>query len=203
MDYTIHGILQAKILEWVAFPFSRGSSEPEIEPRSPTLQTDSLPTEPQGKPKDTGVCSWSLLQQIFPTQELNRGLQHWEQILYQLSYQGSPPGGRLVVRIQPFYCCGQGSIPGWGTEILHAVWCGQNFKKKKKGEICTINSFLALFVFEIGTFVLSTYRLLWGSTQVKYRFERTLGTIKCYYIHKKNKDYFQTYHHAGGLGIPT
>ena len=57
MDYTIHGILQAKILEWVAFPFSRGSSEPEIEPRSPTLQTDSLPTEPQGKPKDTGVCS--------------------------------------------------------------------------------------------------------------------------------------------------
>ena len=28
MDYTAHGILQAKILEWVAFPFSRGSSQP-------------------------------------------------------------------------------------------------------------------------------------------------------------------------------
>ena len=28
MDYTVHGILQARILEWVAFPFSRGSSEP-------------------------------------------------------------------------------------------------------------------------------------------------------------------------------
>ena len=28
MDYTVHGILQAKILEWVAFPFSRGSSQP-------------------------------------------------------------------------------------------------------------------------------------------------------------------------------
>ena len=28
MDYTIHGILQARILEWVAFPFSRGSSQP-------------------------------------------------------------------------------------------------------------------------------------------------------------------------------
>ena len=28
MDYTIHGILQAKILEWVAFPFSRGFSQP-------------------------------------------------------------------------------------------------------------------------------------------------------------------------------
>ena len=108
-----------------------------------------------------------------------------------------------MVRTQPFYCCGQGSIPGWGTEILHAVCCGQNLKKKKKkGEICTINNFSALFVFEIGTFVLFTYRLLRGSTQVTYRFECTLGTIKCY-IHKKNKDYFQTEQHAGGLGIPT
>ena len=29
MDYTVHGILQARILEWVAVPFSRGSSQPE------------------------------------------------------------------------------------------------------------------------------------------------------------------------------
>ena len=50
MDYTVHGILQARILEWVAFPFSRGSSNPGIEPRSPTLQADSLPAEPPGKP---------------------------------------------------------------------------------------------------------------------------------------------------------
>ena len=28
MDYTVHGIIQARILEWVAFPFSRGSSQP-------------------------------------------------------------------------------------------------------------------------------------------------------------------------------
>ena len=28
MDYTVHGILQARILEWVAFPFSRGTSQP-------------------------------------------------------------------------------------------------------------------------------------------------------------------------------
>ena len=31
MDYTVHGILQAKILEWVAFPFSRGSSQPRYQ----------------------------------------------------------------------------------------------------------------------------------------------------------------------------
>ena len=43
-------ILQATILEWVAMPSSRGSSQPGIEPRSPTLQADSLPAELPGKP---------------------------------------------------------------------------------------------------------------------------------------------------------
>ena len=71
VDYTVHGILQARILEWVAFLFSRGSSNPRIEPRSPVFQEDSLPAEPQGKPKNTGVGSLSLLQGIFLTQELN------------------------------------------------------------------------------------------------------------------------------------
>ena len=45
MDYTVHGILQARILEWVAFPFSSRSSQPGTEPGSPALQADSLPTE--------------------------------------------------------------------------------------------------------------------------------------------------------------
>ena len=63
---------------------------PEIEPRSPTLQVDSLPAKPQGKPKNAGVGSLSLLQQIFLTQESNQGLLHCRWILYQLSYQGSP-----------------------------------------------------------------------------------------------------------------
>ena len=31
MDYTVHGVLQARILEWVAFPFSRGSSQPRYQ----------------------------------------------------------------------------------------------------------------------------------------------------------------------------
>ena len=51
MDYTIRGILQARILEWVAVLFSRVSSQPGIEPRSPALQVDSSPSEPPGKPK--------------------------------------------------------------------------------------------------------------------------------------------------------
>ena len=46
---------------------------PGIKPRSPTLQTDSLPTKPSGKPKNTGVGSLSLLQGVFLTQESNLG----------------------------------------------------------------------------------------------------------------------------------
>ena len=86
---SVHGILQARILEWVAVPSSRGSSQPRDWTRSPTLQADSLSSEPPGKPKNTGIGSLSLLQGIFPSQESNWGLLHSRQILYQLSYQGS------------------------------------------------------------------------------------------------------------------
>ena len=47
---SVHEIFQTRILEWVAISFSRGSSQPRDEPRSPALQADSLPTELQGKP---------------------------------------------------------------------------------------------------------------------------------------------------------
>ena len=90
MDYIVHGILQARILEGVAFPFSRGSSQPRDRTQSLAWQVDSLPAEPPGKPKNTGVGSLSLLQRIFPTQESNWGLLHGRWILYQLSYRGSP-----------------------------------------------------------------------------------------------------------------
>ena len=60
-----------------------------IEPRSPTLQADSLPFEPPGKPKNPGVGSLSLLQGVFPTQESNRGLLNCRWILYQLNHKES------------------------------------------------------------------------------------------------------------------
>ena len=47
VDYTVHGILQARILEWGAFPFSRRSSQP----RSPALQVNSLSAEPHKTPE--------------------------------------------------------------------------------------------------------------------------------------------------------
>ena len=85
MDYTVHGIIQVRILELLAFPLSMGSSNPEMGPKSPKLWLDSLSDEPKGKPKNTGMGSLSLLQQNFWTQESNQDLQNWRWILSQLN----------------------------------------------------------------------------------------------------------------------
>ena len=95
--FVTHGILQAGILEWVAFPFSRDLPNPGIKPRSLTLQVDSLPAEPWGKPKNTGVGSLSLFQRIFLTQESNWGLLHCRWILYHLSYTEGRVGTKLNI----------------------------------------------------------------------------------------------------------
>ena len=52
-----YALLQAQILEWVAIPFSRGSSRPGMDPRPPTLWADSLPPEPQGWCRNEWRCS--------------------------------------------------------------------------------------------------------------------------------------------------
>ena len=90
---------------WSGLPFPSpwDLPNPEIEPRSPTLQADALTSEPPGKPKyffgllflegsggkNTGVGYHSLLQEISPTQGLNPGLPHCRQTLYCLNHQGS------------------------------------------------------------------------------------------------------------------
>ena len=101
MDYSppgssVHGILQTKILEWVAFS-SPDLPNPGIEPtslKSSALAggffTTSATWEALSPSKNTGVGSHSLLQGIFLTQKLNLGLPHCRQILYCLSHQGSP-----------------------------------------------------------------------------------------------------------------
>ena len=77
---------------WSGLPFPSPGDlpNPENELRSPTLQVNSLPSEPTGKPKNTRVGSLSLLQGIFLAQEWNWDFLHCRQILYQWSYQGSP-----------------------------------------------------------------------------------------------------------------
>ena len=108
MDYSlphssVHGIFQARVLEWGAISFSRGSPQPRDRTWVSQI-ADILPSEPPGKPKkvqsgsrsvvsdslrphglysawnspgqNTGVGSLSLLQGIIPTQGSNPGLLH-------------------------------------------------------------------------------------------------------------------------------
>ena len=75
LDYSspcssVHGIFQARVLEWVAISFSRGASRPRDRPRSPALQADTLPSEPPGKPHYLfflGHTTWPVGSQ-FPDQ---------------------------------------------------------------------------------------------------------------------------------------
>ena len=55
MDYTVHGILQAKILEWVAFPFSRGSSQPRVDPGLPHCRRILYQLSHKGSPR---ILEW-------------------------------------------------------------------------------------------------------------------------------------------------
>ena len=89
MDYTVHGILQVRILECVAIPFSREFSQPRDRTQVSHTARKFFTRWAPGKPKNTGVGSLSLLQRVFPTQDSNRDLLHCRWILYQLSYQRS------------------------------------------------------------------------------------------------------------------
>ena len=72
---SVHGILQVRILEWVAMPSSRGSSQPRDQNHVSRITGDSLSEQP-GKTKNTVVGSLSLLQGNFLTQESNWDLLH-------------------------------------------------------------------------------------------------------------------------------
>ena len=112
--YLINSSLQKKIIininfMWYIYLFSnicsssfRRSSQPRDRPQVSYIAGNSLPSEPPGKPKNTGVGSLSLVQEIFLTQESNRGLLHCRRILYQLVKNMPPNTGDMVL------------IPKWG-----------------------------------------------------------------------------------------
>ena len=81
---SVHGILQTRMLEWIAMPFTRGSFWPRDWKRHLLCvvcsQVGSLPLAPLG-------CCYFLLQEIFPTQGPNLHLLHCRWILYQLLLQ--------------------------------------------------------------------------------------------------------------------
>ena len=67
----------------------QGNLNPGIEPRSPTLQADSLPAEPQGSPRILERVAYPFSSRSSRPRN-HWGLLHCRWILYQLSYQGSP-----------------------------------------------------------------------------------------------------------------
>ena len=87
MDCIVHGILQARILEWVAFSFSRGSSQSRDQTQVSHIAGGFF-TSWATREAQEYWSGLSLLQGIFPSQESNRGLLHHRRILYQLSNEG-------------------------------------------------------------------------------------------------------------------
>ena len=84
---SVHGVFQARILEWVAIPFFRGSFWPRIKFGFPALQTDSLPSESPRNPLSLGWTSWiasnkwkyskSDAYKIILASVLSVALSHW------------------------------------------------------------------------------------------------------------------------------
>ena len=94
MSYTVHGILQARILEWVTFPFSRGSSQPRDQTQVSLIAGRFFTRWATREAQEYWSGELVSLLQIFPTQELNWGLLRCRQIFffffYKLSYQRRP-----------------------------------------------------------------------------------------------------------------
>ena len=98
MDYTVHGILQARTLEWVAFPFSRGSSQPRDQTQVSCIAGRFFTSWPTREAQEYWSGSLSPPQLNLPIQELNQGLLHCRRILYRLSYQGLLPNHERRVK---------------------------------------------------------------------------------------------------------
>ena len=104
---SVHGILQARILKWVAMPSSRDLPDQGIECRSPALQADFLPFEPlSSSRKALKRCS---------------SPSHTGWSLKMHGMRGFPGGPMLPVKIPCFQWRGVGLIPGQGSKIPHAA----------------------------------------------------------------------------------
>ena len=91
LDFRIHGILQARILEWGAFPFSRGSSKPRGGTQvSACRQILYWLSHREAQDNWTGYPDPSAADQDFLTQESNWALLQCRRIHHELRYQGSP-----------------------------------------------------------------------------------------------------------------
>ena len=132
---SVHRTLQARVLEWVAMPSSRGSSRLRDQTQVSCIAGRFFIIWATREARDAGVGNLSLLQGVFPTQKSNQGLLHCRQILYQLSYQGSPvaaldmscvPQSKFFLYPSLFWTLlpmsGERRGPGWEvTQFTHTL----------------------------------------------------------------------------------
>ena len=83
---SVHAILQARILEWVAMPSSRGPTNPGIEPRPFALQEDCLPSEPLRK----GAAAAKSLRVQLCARQPTRLRHPWDSPGKKEHWSGSP-----------------------------------------------------------------------------------------------------------------
>ena len=100
---SVHGILQARIPEWIAVLSSRGSSQPRDQTQVSLIAGRFFTIWATRETQEYWRGSLSLFQGNFPIQELNWGLLHCRWILYQLSYPGSPWGTNPLLSIRKPY----------------------------------------------------------------------------------------------------
>ena len=133
LDPLSKGILQAKILEWVAMPSSRGIF-PTQGSNLGLQHCRQIPyhLSHQGSPQILEWVPYPFSRGTFPTQESNQGLQYCRRILYQLSPQGSPLDScepikntfLLVVSFCRWVTWGPGLEVWWrpGTDAVSPDW---------------------------------------------------------------------------------
>ena len=87
---SVHGDSPGKNAGVGCHVLLRDLPNPGVEPRSPTLQADSLLSEPPEKPKNTGVGSLSLTPGDLPDPGIELGSPSWQELSYQ--------GGLRIIR---------------------------------------------------------------------------------------------------------
>ena len=86
LDYTVCGILQARILEWVDFPFSRGPSRPRDRTQVSRIVGEFLPAEPWGNP-----IAWKVFYNVFTHFSLCLRFSHFPPLGFP-----NPPKDKLL-----------------------------------------------------------------------------------------------------------
>ena len=88
LDYTVHGILKARLLEWVAFPFSRGSSQPKDRTQVSCIVGGFFTSLATREAQEYCIGQSIPFPVDLPNPGIEPGLLQRRGILYQLSYQG-------------------------------------------------------------------------------------------------------------------